>query len=158
MTTELTRKYWTDTLKGWAEDRLPPPQYDECCSVLGELIQNKLSDDEQLRAKKAERERDEARAQLAAMRGVVEAARKALFETPEFESLGGTRFCNFCGNNERYGHSDNCAYVLLTPALAALDSQSATPDARTIGRLQEYAVAHGEPSDQVHQLPDEVMK
>ena len=34
----LTRKYWINILRGWAEDRLPPPQFDECNAVLNELM------------------------------------------------------------------------------------------------------------------------
>ena len=34
MLSNLTRKYWIDILLGWAEDRLPPPQLDECRAAL----------------------------------------------------------------------------------------------------------------------------
>ena len=32
--TALSRKFWVDTLLGWAEDRLPGPQLDECRAAL----------------------------------------------------------------------------------------------------------------------------
>ena len=32
--TETTRQYWLDTVLGWAEDRLMPPQFDECWRAL----------------------------------------------------------------------------------------------------------------------------
>ena len=38
MTSDNTRRYWVDVLRGWAEARLMPPQYDECCAVLDELL------------------------------------------------------------------------------------------------------------------------
>lgn len=31
---EQTRQYWIDTVLGWAQDRLMPPQYDECVRAL----------------------------------------------------------------------------------------------------------------------------
>jgi hypothetical protein len=31
---EMTRQYWIDTLLGWAERRLAPPQFDECKRAL----------------------------------------------------------------------------------------------------------------------------
>jgi len=34
-----TKRYWLNTLKGWAEDRLSPPQLAECKAVLDELEQ-----------------------------------------------------------------------------------------------------------------------
>ena len=34
MISDLTRKYWIDILLGWAEDRLLPPQLDECRAAL----------------------------------------------------------------------------------------------------------------------------
>lgn len=34
MITEKTRRYWLNVLRDWAEDRLSPPQYDECCAAL----------------------------------------------------------------------------------------------------------------------------
>ena len=32
---EATRLYWVDTVLGWAEERLMPPQYDECRRAIG---------------------------------------------------------------------------------------------------------------------------
>lgn len=37
MITQLTQNYWVKVLTEWAEQRLPPPQFDECCAVLGQL-------------------------------------------------------------------------------------------------------------------------
>jgi hypothetical protein len=34
---DMTRKFWFDTLLGWAEYRLAPPQYDECTRALNEV-------------------------------------------------------------------------------------------------------------------------
>ena len=34
MVSEPTRQYWLDTVLGWAEDRLAPPQFDECKRAL----------------------------------------------------------------------------------------------------------------------------
>ena len=34
MITNKTRQYWLDTLRGWAEDRLSLPQFQECCAAL----------------------------------------------------------------------------------------------------------------------------
>ena len=36
MISKKTKVYWLNTLCGWAEDRLSPPQFDECCAVLRE--------------------------------------------------------------------------------------------------------------------------
>ena len=36
--TDKTRKYWLSTLRGWAEDRLSPPQFAECCEVLDGMV------------------------------------------------------------------------------------------------------------------------
>ena len=35
--TETTRDYWLQVLLGWAEDRLMPPQFEECKRVLDEV-------------------------------------------------------------------------------------------------------------------------
>lgn len=32
---EATRLYWVDTVLSWAEERLMPPQYDECRRAIG---------------------------------------------------------------------------------------------------------------------------
>lgn len=36
---EQTREYWLQTVLGWAEDRLPPPQFDECKRALTQAAQ-----------------------------------------------------------------------------------------------------------------------
>ena len=44
MTTNKVRQYWLNVLCGWAEDRLSPPQFDECCEVLGRMIPMSTAD------------------------------------------------------------------------------------------------------------------
>lgn len=44
MTTAKARRYWIDTLRGWAEDRLSEPQFAECDAVLIELEQDAEGD------------------------------------------------------------------------------------------------------------------
>ena len=34
---DMTRKYWTDTMLAWAERRLAPPQMDECQRAIDEM-------------------------------------------------------------------------------------------------------------------------
>jgi hypothetical protein len=36
--TEATRQYWLDTVLGWAEARLMPPQFDECKRALTQAV------------------------------------------------------------------------------------------------------------------------
>lgn len=84
-TSEITRNYWIEKAKGWAEAKLSPPQADEFISVMDELraeISTLQAENDMLkktaselakslitlrtaRAEKAEAERDTALARLA---------------------------------------------------------------------------------------------
>jgi len=56
MVSESTRQYWLDTVLGWAEDRLAPPQFDECKRA---LLQGAPPDKAAIRAAElAQAERD----------------------------------------------------------------------------------------------------
>lgn len=35
---DQTRQYWLDTVLGWAEDRLMPPQFEECKRALEQVV------------------------------------------------------------------------------------------------------------------------
>ena len=37
-TSDVTRKYWIEKAKGWAEERLSPPQTDEFVAVMDEVM------------------------------------------------------------------------------------------------------------------------
>lgn len=45
MITEKTRRYWLNALRGWAEDRLSPPQFDQCCAALDAMIPTFTADE-----------------------------------------------------------------------------------------------------------------
>ena len=37
-TSDVTRKYWIEKAKGWAEERLSPPQADEFVAAINEVM------------------------------------------------------------------------------------------------------------------------
>ena len=56
-TSKITRNYWIDKAKGWAEAKLSPPQADEFNSVMDELV-----DEDEAAQKEIERLQSELKA------------------------------------------------------------------------------------------------
>lgn len=89
---DATRQYWLDTVLGWAEDRLMPPQYDECKAALTQAAPNADLDT-------ANAELEESRAEAADLAGECQRLR-ALLKRCRSELLdeGAEVGCNECSD------------------------------------------------------------